>query len=100
MGRTLFASLCITGVLLSAASTATFAIEVLPAPGTGAQMVSLGKGDRVPPNYALPESAFTGWKAAGLKQPDIDSQWVQMGDNFVLVRRGNAVIQDIQPIPK
>ncbi len=100
MNRMLFASLCVTGALLSAASPATFAIEVLRPPGNDTELVSLGKGDRVPATYAQPDSAFTGWKSSGLKQPDPDSQWVQIGDNFVLVRRSNAVIQDIQPIPK
>lgn len=100
MSRTLFASLCITGALLSAASTTALAIDVLRAPVNDAELVSLGKGDRVPPTYAQPESAFSGWKAARLKQPDLDSQWVQIGDNFVLIRRSNAMIQDIQPIPK
>lgn len=100
MNRMLFASLCITGTLLSMVSPAGFAIDPVRAPGIEAEFVSLGKGDRVPQTYARTESAFTGWKAARLKQPDLDSQWVKIGDNFVLVRRSNAVIQDVQPIPK
>ena len=100
MNRKVLASLSITGVLLSSASPVAFAVDPVQVPGNYTELLSVGKGDHVPAQYARPELAFPGWKAARLPQPDSGSQWVQIGDNFVLIKRSNAVIQDIQPIPK
>jgi len=53
--------------------------------------------DKAPDLYKRDDMALRGWKEKGLSQPDEDSQWVKMQDNYVLIEITNGTIKKIVP---
>jgi len=59
----------------------------------------LGVGDKAPERYGRYENGMTTWKNKGLQPPNTGSQWVVIGDRFVRLRIGSALIEQIVEVP-
>lgn len=97
--KSLAASVTMAGLLVGASATALAASDS-PSVNGGPESMELKVGDKAPDKYGRSDMAMKNWKGAGLKQPSPDSQWVQMDDAYVLIKRTNSTIEDIQPVPK
>lgn len=99
--KTLIASLAlvagIAGIspLVQAAQTSSNTVEHSP---TGDRELTVG--DRAPDVYQRSEKALNNWKQKGLKQPEDQSQWVQINDKYVLVKITNGTIMEIKPVER
>ncbi|MEN5315335.1 RcnB family protein [Pseudomonas koreensis] len=99
--KTLIASLAlvagIAGIspLVQAAQTSSDTVQHSP---TGDRELKVG--DRAPDVYQRNEKALKSWKQKGLKQPEDQSQWVQINDKYVLVKITNGTIMEITPVER
>lgn len=53
------------------------------------------KGSRMPQQYRGPHYVVNNWKQHGLKQPGRGQQWVQNGNDYLLVAVASGVIAQI-----
>lgn len=99
--KTLIASLAlvagIAGInpLVQAAQPSNDTVEHSP---TGNR--ELNVNDRAPDIYQRSEKAIKNWKQKGLKQPEPQTQWVQINDKYVMVMITNGTIVAIQPVER
>ncbi|WP_285416064.1 RcnB family protein [Pseudomonas sp. efr-133-TYG-5] len=99
--KTLIASLAlvagIAGItpIVQAAETSSEPVAQSP---TGNR--DLKVNDRAPDIYQRSEKAISNWKQKGLKQPEPQSQWVQINDKYVMVMITNGTIVDIKPVER
>ena len=82
-------------VLPLTASAASSPVESIEGPESHNREVKVG--DKAPDQYKRDDQAITDWKAKGLPEPEKESQWVRMGDHYVLVQITNGVILAIHP---
>ena len=88
-------SIIIAAALALSAFTAQAAEPSVVAPESPTRELKVH--DKAPDLYKRDDMALRGWKEKGLSQPDEDSQWVKIQDNYVLIEITNGTIKKIVP---
>ena len=93
--RKLFTTLALLGSVALVQLPAQAAESSVVAPESPTRELKVH--DKAPDLYKRDDMALRGWKEKGLSQPDEDSQWVKIQDNYVLIEITNGTIKKIVP---
>lgn len=93
------ARILLAGLIVGGALSTVQAAEYVTLQEPGALPYQLGIGDKAPERFGRYENGMLNWKGKGLPQPNVGSQWVVIGDRFVLLRIGSGLIEQIVEVP-
>lgn len=95
--KSLAAGLSLLAVCAAVVPLAQAAEQKVPSTFSSGELVV---GDRAPTVYQREDQALHDWKRRGLRAPEEDSQWVKVGDRYVLVAITSGKIIEVQPVKR
>lgn len=96
---TLAGALCGTSLAVQAQQPQAQTSSTSEAKGGALHPSPIKVGEKAPGDSDRPESAID-WKAKGLPEPEKESQWVQVKDQYLRVQITNNRIMEIVPVKR